>query len=226
MSNISILYEDNHLLVVVKPPNLLSQGDSTGDPDLLTLMKGYIRDTYDKPGNVYLGLVHRLDRPVGGVMVFAKTSKAASRVGEQIKEGDFGRSYLAIVEGHPKDTKGSLRNYLLKDPKTNIVKVVKPGIAGAQEARLDYQVIDMTSSVSLVKIKLRTGRSHQIRVQMAELGHPLVGDQRYGRRGNQRQQIALWAEEVMFIHPTTKEPLKFSNKPPSVPPWTQFRRLF
>lgn len=225
MSQIPILHEDNHLLVVVKPPNLLSQGDSTGDPDLLTLMKEYIRDKYNKPGNVYLGLVHRLDRPVGGVMVFAKTSKAASRLAEQIEAGDFERSYLAIVEGHPHSTKGTLRDYLLKDSKTNVVKVVKPGLAGAKEATLDYEVLDMSSNLSLVRIRLRTGRSHQIRVQMAELGHPLLGDQRYGPRSNERQQIALWAERIAINHPTSKERLEFREQPPTTKPWTEFRRF-
>ncbi|NMB02499.1 MAG: RluA family pseudouridine synthase [Firmicutes bacterium] len=224
MKEIPILYEDNHLLVVVKPPNLLSQGDSTGDPDLLTLLKEYIRNEYNKPGNVYLGLVHRLDRPVGGVMVFAKTSKAASRLSEQIREGKFGRGYLAIVEGHPKRISGSLRSFLVKDPQKNLVKAVKPDVKGAQEARLDYKVVDMNSTHSLVRIQLRTGRSHQIRVQMAEMGHPLLGDQRYGRRTNQRQQIALWAERITFTHPTTKEHLEFVEPPPEIKPWTEFRK--
>lgn len=220
---ISILYEDNHLLVVVKPPNLLSQGDQTGDVDLLTLLKEYIKETYNKPGNVYLGLVHRLDRPVGGVMVFAKTSKAAGRLSEQIREGTFGRGYLAVVAGHPQPLRGNLRNYLVKDRKTNLVSVVKPNVPGAQEAVLDYQVIDMISTHSLVRIQLRTGRSHQIRVQMAEAGHPLVGDQRYGPRSNERQQIALWAERISFVHPTTKEKLEFVQPLPATKPWTEFR---
>lgn len=224
MKEIPILYEDNHLLVVVKPPNLLSQGDSTGDQDLLTLMKEYIRDRYQKPGNVYLGLVHRLDRPVGGVMVFAKTSKAASRLSEQLRHGEFGRSYLAVVEGHPQPLVATLHNHLLKDEKKNLVRVVKPGVEGAQEARLDYTVVDMTSTQSLVRIKLRTGRSHQIRVQLAERGHPLVGDQRYGPRSNQRQQIALWAERISFAHPTTKKQMDFTTPPPAVKPWTEFRK--
>lgn len=222
MSEISILYEDNHLLVVVKPPNLLSQGDATGDPDLLTVMKGYIRDTYDKPGNVYLGLVHRLDRPVGGVMVFAKTSKAAGRLSEQIRERKFGRGYLAVVQGHPEPLQGSLRGFLLKDGKKNLVRVVEPGVPGAQEAVLDYKVLDMNHSQSLVRITLQTGRSHQIRVQMAERGHPLLGDRRYGPRTNERQQIALWAERISFAHPTTKEKLVFTQSPPGDKPWTEF----
>lgn len=222
MSQISILYEDNHLLVVVKPPNLLSQGDVTGDEDLLTLLKEYIRDTYNKPGNVYLGLVHRLDRPVGGVMVFAKTSKAASRLSEQIRQGSFRRGYLAVVVGHPELVSGSLRNYLLKDGQKNLVKVVKPDVTGAQEARLDYKVLDMNRQHSLVRIWLRTGRSHQIRVQMAELGHPLLGDMRYGPKTNERQQIALWAENISFAHPTTKERLEFRQSPPTMQPWNEF----
>lgn len=222
MHEIPILYEDNHLLVVVKPPNLLSQGDATGDEDLLTLLKEYIRDTYNKPGNVYLGLVHRLDRPVGGVMVFAKTSKAASRLSEQIRERTFNRGYLAVVEGHPEPVAGSLRNYLLKDSAKNLVKVVKPNVEGAQEARLDYKVVDMNREHSLVRIWLRTGRSHQIRVQMAERGHPLLGDRRYGKKTNERQQIALWAERISFHHPTTKEALEFVEAPPAVKPWTEF----
>ena len=222
MSEIPIIYEDNHLLVVVKPPNLLSQGDATGDEDLLTLLKEYIRVTYNKPGNVYLGLVHRLDRPVGGVMVFGKTSKAASRLSEQIRERTFDRGYLAVVEGHPAKTAGSVRNFLLKDGQKNLVKVVKPGVQGAQEARLDYKVVDMNRTQSLVRIWLRTGRSHQIRVQMAALDHPLFGDRRYGRRSNERLQIALWAERISFLHPTTKEKLEFTQMPPAEKPWTEF----
>lgn len=221
--NISILYEDNHLLVVVKPPNLLSQADQTGDEDLLSLLKEYIRKTYNKPGNVYLGLVHRLDRPVGGVMVFAKTSKAASRLSEQVRQGTFKRGYVAIVAGHPKPLQGTLRNFLLKDGRSNIVSVVKPNTPGAQEAVLDYKVVDMNATHSLVRIRLRTGRSHQIRVQMADKGHPLLGDQRYGPRSNERKQIALWAERISFAHPTTKEVLEFVQRPPSVKPWSDFR---
>ncbi|NLL43599.1 MAG: RluA family pseudouridine synthase [Firmicutes bacterium] len=224
--NIQILYEDNHLLVVVKPPNLLSQGDITGDPDLLTLMKGYLKEKYEKPGNVYLGLVHRLDRPVGGVMVFAKTSKAAGRLSEQIRQRKFGRGYLAVVEGHPEPISGSLHNYLLKDHRKNLVKVVKPGTVGAQECRLDFCVVDMSRSHSLVRINLVTGRSHQIRVQMAESGHPLAGDKRYGSKTDAREQIALWAERIAFVHPTAKEEVVFTASPPKVKPWTEFHSVF
>lgn len=223
MSQIPILYEDNHLLVVVKPVNLLSQGDSTGDEDLLSLLKEYIKEKYNKPGNVYLGLVHRLDRPVGGVMVFAKTSKAAGRLADQIQVGQFERRYLAIVHGHPQPISGSLRHYLVKDRQKNIVRAVKPSVAGAQEARLDYQVVDMNRDQSLLRIQLQTGRSHQIRVQMAESGHPLLGDQRYGLRTNQRLQIALWSECLILNHPTTRERLNFTELPPKIKPWTEFK---
>ncbi|HBG02748.1 MAG TPA: RNA pseudouridine synthase [Firmicutes bacterium] len=225
MDTIPILYEDNHLLVVVKPPDLLSQGDRTGDRDLLTIMKEYIRQTYQKPGNVYLGLVHRLDRPVGGVMVFGKTSKGAARLSKQIRDGGFQRRYLAVVEGYLEPISGSLRGYLIKDGKKNLVRVARADERGAQEAVLDYRVVDMNQSRSLVRIWLGTGRSHQIRVQMAAIGHPLYGDRRYGARTNQRHQgqIALWAECISFTHPTTKEQLEFVQGPPEGKPWSAFR---
>lgn len=223
MKEIPVLYEDNHLLVVVKPPNLLAQEDRTGDRDLHNLLKEYIKEKYNKPGNVYLGLVHRLDRPVGGVMVFAKTSKAAGRLSEQIRRGHLKRSYLAVIEGHPQSFRGTLNHYLLKDRRANLVSAVKPDVPGAQQARLDYQVVDMASSFSLARIQLHTGRSHQIRVQMAEFGHPLVGDQRYGQRRGRRQQIALWAERLELEHPTTKERLEFVQPPPATWPWTAFK---
>lgn len=223
MGTIPILYEDNHLLVVVKPPNLLSQADRSGDEDLLTLLKNYIKRTYGKPGRVYLGLVHRLDRPVGGVMVFAKTSKAARRLAEQIRGGAFQRGYLAAVWGHPQFLRGSLQDYLLKDGRTNMVTISGPAGAGARQARLDYEVVDMTSSLSLVRIWLQTGRSHQIRVQMAHFGHPLFGDQRYGKRTGERGPIGLWAEQLGFQHPTTSSGLQFTEPPPPAPPWNWFK---
>lgn len=156
-------------------------------------------------------------------MVFAKTSKAAGRLAEQIRLDQFKRNYLAIVHGHPQPLSGSLRHYLVKDRQKNIVQAVKPNTQGAQEARLNYQVVDMNAEQSLLRIQLETGRSHQIRVQMAESGHPLLGDQRYGIRTNQRLQIALWAESVSINHPTTKERLEFTELPPKIKPWTEFR---
>lgn len=222
MNSIPVLYEDNHLLVVVKPPNLLSQGDKTGDPDLLTLLKDYVREKYHKPGNVYLGLVHRLDRPVGGVMVFARTSKAASRLAEQIRRRELRRGYLAVVHGYLDSLKGTLEGFLLKDRRRNLVQMVEPGTRGAQKAKLQYKVMGMAEGCTLVRIRLETGRSHQIRVQMAALGHPLVGDQRYGPP-SPGQQIALWAEYLNLIHPTTQERLEFRQPPPLVKPWSVFQ---
>ena len=224
-SGIKIIYEDNHLLVVEKPVNILSQGDDTGDPDLLTLLKQDIKQRYNKPGNVYLGLVHRLDRPVGGVMVFAKTSKAAARLTEQLKSGEFVRTYLALIHGQPSKPKATLVHYLLKDRKTNTVSAVKENVKGAQIAILDYEVLGYHQKLSVVKVNLRTGRPHQIRVQFATLGHPLFGDQRYGSKVNRPgQPIGLWSYEISCLHPITKERISFCSVPDKRP-WTQFSWL-
>lgn len=219
---INILFEDNHVLVVEKPPNMLSQGDSTGDEDLLTLLKEDIKRRFNKPGNVYLGLVHRLDRPVGGAMVFAKTSKAASRLSEQIRLGEFNKSYRAVLHGIPKQSSGMLTHYLVKDESTNIVRVTQSPEEG-KKAMLDYEVMDTGGGLSLVNIKLHTGRSHQIRVQFAAIGHPLYGDQKYGPALNKPgMQLALWSVELGFLHPTEKQPLTFKSLPPAVYPWKVF----
>jgi 23S rRNA pseudouridine1911/1915/1917 synthase len=218
--NITILYEDNHLLVVEKPVNIPSQEDISGDPDLLSLLKKDIKIRYQKPGNVYLGLVHRLDRPVGGVMVFAKTSKAASRLSEQIRTQAFGKYYLAVVHGRPKDKQGRLEHYLKKNKAANTVQVVSPAVPGGKHAILEYQVRSSTDKFSLVHVNLMTGRSHQIRVQFAAIGHPLFGDQKYGAHLNSPgQQIALWSHQINFRHPTTKEEMIFTSPPPDEYPW-------
>ena len=208
--------------MVEKPINVLSQEDDTGDIDMLTLLKEDLKVRFNKPGKVFLGLVHRLDRPVGGVMVFAKTSKAASRLSEQIRKKEFEKIYLAVVRGVPENS-ATLRHYLLKDSKTNIVKVVQNLVPEAKEAVLDYQLIKSIEDLSLVKINLHTGRSHQIRVQFATIGHPLFGDQKYGVRENKEgQQIALWSKEIGFEHPTTKEKHRFLSEPPKMNPWKLF----
>lgn len=225
-SEIPIIYEDNHLLVVEKPVNVPSQADSSKDKDLLTLLKEYIKIKYNKPGNVYLGLVHRLDRPVGGVMVFAKTSKAASRLSEQIRNGNFKKNYLAVVHGKLDKTSGTLENYLLKNSKTNIVSIVDEDTYGAKKAILDYECIDYSNNLSLLKIHLHTGRPHQIRVQLSEIGHPIYGDQKYGASINKKnQQIALWSNEIMFFHPTLREKVIFNSNPPNMKPWNIFSTL-
>ena len=186
--SIEILYEDNHLLVVVKPPDIPVQEDISGALDLLTLLKEEIKERYNKPGNVFLGLVHRLDRPAGGVMVFARTSKSASRLSSLIREHRMDKTYLCVVQGVPKDLKGRLTDHLLKNAQTNTVTVVTPGTPQAKEAILDYEVIDQAQGFCLVRISLLTGRSHQIRVQMAHNGTPLFGDTKYGYKGERGRQ--------------------------------------
>lgn len=217
-----VIYEDNHLLVVEKPVNMPTQADSSGDRDLLTRMKDYLKKKYEKPGNVYLGLVHRLDRPVGGVLVLAKTSKAAGRLSEQVREDRFRKIYLAVVHGSLREGR-QLTHYLLKNTVKNQVSVVPEGTAGAKKAVLEYEPLETMGNLSLVKIRLHTGRSHQIRVQMAAIGHPLYGDQKYGKQVNRSgQQLALWAVEVGFIHPVSREPVSFRSLPPKDFPWTEF----
>ncbi|WP_301109706.1 RluA family pseudouridine synthase [Sporosarcina sp.] len=218
--NIPILFEDNHLLVIEKPVNIPVQEDRSGDQDLLTALKEDLKKRYQKPGNVYLGLVHRLDRPVGGVMVFAKTSKAASRLSDQLRRQSIDREYLAIVRGVPKKKQATLHHFLYKDRQRNQVFSVKQNHPEAKSAKLDYRVIETYSESSLVNVRLHTGRSHQIRVQLASEGFPLYGDQKYGSKVNQRgEQIALWAHKLEFEHPVTKEIMQFVSKPPKVYPW-------
>ncbi|SCW28437.1 23S rRNA pseudouridine1911/1915/1917 synthase [Paenibacillus tianmuensis] len=218
--HVPVLYEDNHVIVVVKPPNVPTQEDASRDPDLLTLIKADLKERHRKPGNVYLGLVHRLDRPVGGVMVFAKTSKAASRLSDAVRTRTIRKVYTAVVNGRPKESQGTLRHHLLKDTKTNTVSVVPASKAGAKEAVLDYRVLSGRDGLSLVQIELHTGRPHQIRVQFAAIGCPLVGDQRYGGAlAKPGQQIALWSTLLEFTHPVTQEALRFTSEPPGAFPW-------
>ena len=215
---INIIYEDNHLLVVEKPINIPTQEDNTKDKDLLTMLKEYIKDKYNKPGNVYLGLVHRLDRPVGGIMVFARTSKAASRLSEQVRNKTFKKTYNAVVMGNI-NKEGKLVDYLLKDEKKNIVKVDKNG----KEAILNFKKLNFKDNTSLVEINLETGRSHQIRVQMSHYGYPLFGDQKYNKASKVGEQIALFSKKIEFIHPTTNEKLVFELDLPNRYPFTIFK---
>ncbi len=209
MSKLNILYEDNHVIVVVKEANILSQGDATGDNDLLTMVKEYIKEKYHKPGNVYLGLVHRLDRPVGGIMVFAKSSKAASRLSECIKNHKgFDKKYLAVVTGHLENKEGTLEDYLLKKEDGNTIVTTKDK---GKKSILYYKVLDEKNNTSLVEVELVTGRHHQIRVQFASRKHPLLGDARYGTLTG--DDICLWAYKLSFIHPTTKEKKEFIYYP-------------
>ncbi|MBU5594334.1 RNA pseudouridine synthase [Amphibacillus sp. MSJ-3] len=217
---IPILYEDNHLLFVEKPINVPVQEDSSRDPDLLTLLKADLKIRYQKPGNVYLALVHRLDRPVGGAMVFGKTSKAASRLSDMIRRQVIERRYLAIVHGIPSKTKDQLLHYLYKDKAQNKVFVDTSNYSETKKAVLDYQVIESKQGFSLLSIKLHTGRPHQIRVQLSTVGHPIVGDQKYGnQKSKPGQQIALWAHSLSLEHPVKREPLSVQSLPPTRFPW-------
>ena len=218
--SIPVLYEDNHLLVVVKPPNMPTQGDSSGDLSLLDALKGYIGEKYRKPGAVYLGLVHRLDRPVGGAMVFARTSKAAARLSEAFRVHAQDRRYLAVVEGAV-DAPLELEDDLIKDGRTGMVRVAAPGAPDAKHARLVSRPLACQEGLSLMDVELFTGRAHQIRVQHAHAGHPLWGDMRYGN-GERGRQIALWAYRLVLEHPTRRERMRFCAPPPVEAPWTRF----
>ena len=221
MKQLKVLYEDNHIIVVEKPPNIPSQGDKTNDENMLDIIKGYIKEKYNKPGNVYVGLVHRLDRPVGGVMVFAKTSKDASRLSEQVRNKIFKKEYLAIVDGKLENKSGTLEDYLLKNEKNNMSKVVPENTKNAKYAKLDYEVLKYDSDINLsvLKVLLHTGRHHQIRVQLANCGHSICGDQKYGTRGRGKQ-ISLWAYSLTIVHPITKEEMKFEDVPEKIGPWS------
>lgn len=215
MNKLNILYEDNHIIVVVKPFNIPVQEDSSKDLDMLTIIKNYIKEKYNKPGNVYLGLVHRLDRPASGVMVFAKTSKAASRLSDQIRKNEVKKTYLAVVHGNIKE-EDTLINYISKDNKTNSSYIDNKN---GKESILSYNKLkyDKENDLSLVKVNLKTGRHHQIRLQMSNINHPLYGDQRYGKED--KKQLALFAYKLEFIHPVSKETLTFSYLPEYIGVW-------
>lgn len=218
---LNVIYEDNHIIVVEKPCNVPSQADKTTDTDMLTLVKEYIKEKYQKPGEVYLGLVHRLDRPVGGIMVFARTSKGASRLSEAIRTNNFSKKYLAVVNGTFENKTGSFEDYLFKDEALNKSKVVSKDKKGAKLAKLSYEVVGESKGNTLVKINLETGRHHQIRVQFSNAGHALIGDQKYGK-SMPGVQIALWAYELEFKHPTKDEVMKFNCYPKKIGPWADF----
>ena len=218
---VSIVYEDNHLLVVVKPPNMPTQADDSGDADLHSTMKAYIAETYQKPGAVYLGLVHRLDRPVGGLVVLAKTSKAADRLSAQVRDKTMYRQYVAAVRGDAGEA-AELCDFLLKDGRTNMVRAVSANTPGAKDAKLRYQKCGEEDGLTLVRVRLFTGRSHQIRVQLSHAGLPIWGDARYGG-GKPGEQIALWGAHLGLIHPTKKEEMRFDALPPmDAQPWKRF----
>ncbi len=220
---LKILYEDNHIIVVLKPQNVASCPDESGDESLFDMVKEYIRVSCNKQGNVYLGLVHRLDRPTGGVMVFARTSKAAGRLGEQMSSGDFEKKYLTVLVGAPHPPFGKLTQWLKKNTVNNMVYLCPQGTDGAKLASLDYRVLEEKEGLALTEVKLHTGRSHQIRVQMAGVAHPVYGDMRYGGEKAVKGKLALWAYSLSFTHPVTKERMRFLSEPPTnESPWSKF----
>lgn len=221
MNDVEILYEDNHIIVAVKPSNVLSQADQTGDVDMLSILKNYLKKKYDKKGNVYLGLVHRLDRPVSGVMVFAKTSKAASRLSLQVQNHTFRKTYLAVVNNINIEDNGEYIDYIVKrDDRSSQIVDSKTG----KYCKLVYTTLERNTklNLALVKIDLMTGRHHQIRVQFAGHNHVLYGDQRYGKQDN--KQIALHAYRIEFVHPVTKEIMIFKKEVPAKGIWTKFEK--
>ena len=219
LQKINIIFEDNHIIVVEKPINIPVCKDSSLDFDLLTMIKSYLKDKYNKPGNVYLGLVHRLDRPVGGIMVFAKTSKAASRLSKQVQEHYLKKTYVLVCEGKI-DDRGEMIDYLAKNNKTNTSYVTDKN--NGKIAKLKYKKIGYVNNYSLVEVNLETGRSHQIRVQFSSRGCPLVGDARYNPNSDNKTSIALFSKKIEFYHPTTKELLSFELNIPKRYPFNIF----
>ena len=218
---VKVLYEDNHLIVAIKPAGVLSQSDGSNAPDMLTILKAYIKDKYQKPGEVYLGLVHRLDRPVSGVMVFARTSKAASRLSEQIRTRRVEKIYRCVVNG-VLEGEGRLENFISKDEASNTVTVSDTEKPGFKASYLDYRALASKDGMTLAEVKLGTGRSHQIRAQMAHAGHPLIGDQKYCKKDNRTKDIALEAYKLSFEHPVKREFITFEAPAPDTFPWSLF----
>ncbi len=220
-NGVKVLYEDNHIIVAVKPAGVLSQSDGSPAPDMLTILKAYIKEEYSKPGEVYLGLVHRLDRPVSGVMVFARTSKAASRLSEQIRTRNVEKIYRCVVNGIL-EGEGRLENYISKDEDKNIVTVSDKERPGFKASYLDYRALVSKDGLTMAEVKLGTGRSHQIRAQMAYAGFPLIGDQKYGKKDPRCRDIALEAYKLSFEHPVKHEMMTFEAPVPAGFPWSLF----
>ncbi len=207
--NLIVLYEDNHLIAINKRPGDLVQGDKTGDLPLSDWVKQYIKKKYNKPGEVFLGTVHRLDRPTSGIVIFAKTSKALERMNKMFREKDIDKTYWALVKNKPYKTKDRLEDFLVKDPKTNKSKVTSEKTSNSKKAILNYSVRQTLNNYYLLEINLETGRHHQIRTQLAAIGCPIKGDLKYGfPRSNKDAGISLHARQIDFIHPVKKEPLK------------------
>ncbi len=227
--NIQVLFEDNHLIGVNKPAGWLVHGDETGDKPLSDFTKEYIKIRYKKPGDVFLGVIHRLDRPVSGLTIFARTSKGLTRMNDLMKKREIKKTYWAIVDERPNPLKGSLTHYLIKDRDRNVVTAyAKPKYKAAKKAVLDYEFIGEIGSNRLIKIDLKTGRPHQIRVQLAKIGHPIRGDIKYGYRSpNEDANIHLHCRSMSFIHPVKKEEVTITADPPEGDPiWNLFNQYW
>lgn len=220
---LEVLYEDNHLLIVNKPNNILVQKDTTGDIALEDIAKQYIKEKYNKPGEVFLGVVHRIDRPVSGIVVFARTSKALTRINEQFKLKEVTKKYLAIVKQIPQPEKATLVHFIYRDTKTNKSKAYNKPFKDAKESSLTYSVLRKSDNYTLLEIDLHTGRHHQIRCQLATIGSPIKGDLKYGfPRSNENGGISLHAHSIEFNHPVTKEKIKITAPPPNEKLWNVF----
>lgn len=216
-----IVYEDNHLIIVNKSPGEIVQGDKTGDTPLSEIIKDYLKEKYNKPGNVFCGVVHRIDRPVGGLVIFAKTSKALQRLNNMLRNGEIHKTYWALVEGSPDKDRGELRNFLKSDGKINKTFVSTESDPEGKESVLRYQTIAKGDRYTLLEIELLTGRKHQIRAQLSAIGHPIKGDLKYGaRRSNPDGSISLIAKKIKFIHPVSKQ--EISLEAPAPPTFEKF----
>lgn len=218
--NLQVLFEDNHIIIINKRSGDITQGDKTGDKPLSDVVKNYIKTKFNKPGNVYLGVIHRLDRPTSGVIIFARTSKALERLNKMLREKKINKTYWAIVKGCPKKEKDTLINFLKKNPKKNKSSVYHHEISGAKRAVLHYQVIQKLDNYTLLEIDLETGRHHQIRAQLSAIGFPIKGDLKYGfNRSNKDGSIHLHARKIEFIHPVSKELISLIGPTPNDVIW-------
>ena len=212
-----ILYEDNHIIIVNKSPGEIVQGDKTGDIPISELLKKYLKEKYNKPGNVFCGVVHRIDRPVGGLVIFAKTSKALERLNKMLREGEINKTYWAIVEGKPQLKEGTLRNYLKSDGRINKTFVTSENDPEGKVSILNYKTVAEGERYSVLEINLLTGRKHQIRAQLSAIGHPIKGDLKYGaKRSNPDGSISLLAKNISFIHPVSKQEINIEAPLPPV----------
>ncbi|MEL6695006.1 MAG: RNA pseudouridine synthase [Bacteroidota bacterium] len=218
-----VLFEDNHLLIINKPVGMPSQGDETGDLNAFDWAKEYVREKYNKPGNVYMGLVHRLDRPASGVLVLAKTSKAAARLSKQFQDKKPQKIYWVLTERIPDQPHGELKHFLKKLPNKNIMRAYNKEVHASKQAHLEYRVLQTAGKRALLEVQLHTGRRHQIRVQLASMGCTIVGDVKYGKTAfNPDKSICLLAREITLAHPTLKTPVRVTAPMPEVHAWKDF----